>query len=325
MDEQTTLEHETNSPTPPVSTPQNKNDAEHTAHSAEQNNNRSEDVPNMDGTSAAQIAVFPKHKQRKPEHKLSVRQTARYFENNGFTFSERGIQKWCSPNSKGVCRLDCYYDEEWRKFFITEESIKNFIREAKEKPDGVQVGLKNSRAAQEQIYSAEVANSAEDVTNGSEQNKNHAAHVPHEHKTEEKNESEIESELKARNRKIEELEDENKRLKLDSKFSEYKVGRLEEEIKNIDSERKSVLGALVETQRQAGVLEGQLLQLGESVHQPKQIAGIVDDLRNSSRKQEQPSAERVPNEENRGEDEKFQKKPTVTYVMSDEEIQPEHQ
>ena len=64
------------------------------------------------------LGSFPNQKERTENHVLTVRQTARMFEDAGVARTERSIINWCHINKQGVGRLDCYYDPNEGKFFI---------------------------------------------------------------------------------------------------------------------------------------------------------------------------------------------------------------
>src|SRR2546428_11513976 len=69
----------------------------------------------------------PQH--RKETHTVSVRDAAKMFEAAGVARTERSIINWCWPNRQGLARLDCYFDPNDRKYFITQESIDLAIKE----------------------------------------------------------------------------------------------------------------------------------------------------------------------------------------------------
>jgi len=78
--------------------------------------------------------------ERKPNHRLTVREVARMFETAGVARTERSITNWCQPNKTGIARLDAYFDPNERKYFISSESVGIAIQEeqSKEKTkDGV--------------------------------------------------------------------------------------------------------------------------------------------------------------------------------------------
>jgi len=71
--------------------------------------------------------------ERSENHTVSVREAARLFEAAGVARIERSIVNWCHPNRQGVARLDCYFDENERKYFITRQSIDRAIEEERAK------------------------------------------------------------------------------------------------------------------------------------------------------------------------------------------------
>ena len=73
--------------------------------------------------------------ERKANHTLTVREVARMFEAAGVARTERSIVNWCQPNRMGIARLDCYFDPNERKYFITLQSVELAIAEEKAKAD----------------------------------------------------------------------------------------------------------------------------------------------------------------------------------------------
>lgn len=61
------------------------------------------------------------------------------FETAGVARTERSIINWCHPDRHGVSRLDCFYDANERKYFITPQSVELAIKEelAKAKVESV--------------------------------------------------------------------------------------------------------------------------------------------------------------------------------------------
>ena len=66
---------------------------------------------------------LPHSAERKENHTLPVREAARQFEEAGVPRTERSIINWCQPNKMGIARLDCYFDPNERKYFITPDSV----------------------------------------------------------------------------------------------------------------------------------------------------------------------------------------------------------
>jgi hypothetical protein len=77
--------------------------------------------------------MIPHGSERKQNHTLTVREAARLFEAAGVARTERSITNWCWPNRQGVPRLDCYFDPNERRYFITPESVESAISEEKSK------------------------------------------------------------------------------------------------------------------------------------------------------------------------------------------------
>src|SRR2546428_13923183 len=69
----------------------------------------------------------PQH--RKETHTVSVRDAAKMFEAAGVPRTERSIINWCWLNRQGLARLDAFFDENDRKYFITHQSIDLAIKE----------------------------------------------------------------------------------------------------------------------------------------------------------------------------------------------------
>ena len=71
----------------------------------------------------------PKGSERKENHTLTVREAARMFERAGVARTERSIINWCQPNRQGITRLDCYFDPNERKYYLTPQSVETVIQE----------------------------------------------------------------------------------------------------------------------------------------------------------------------------------------------------
>ena len=80
---------------------------------------------------AESFRSVPKPSERKENHTLTVREAAKLFEAAGVARTERSIVNWCQPNRQGICRLDCYFDPNERRYYITPESIEMAIAEEK--------------------------------------------------------------------------------------------------------------------------------------------------------------------------------------------------
>lgn len=79
------------------------------------------------------VRTLRKASERNESHTLTVRDVARMFEDSGVARTERSIINWCQPNKLGVARLDCYFDPNERKYFITGQSAELAIKEEQAK------------------------------------------------------------------------------------------------------------------------------------------------------------------------------------------------
>ena len=78
---------------------------------------------------AETFGKIPPVAERRENHTLTVRETARMFETAGVARTERSIINWCQPNRQGIARLDGYYDPNERKYYITPQSVDTAIQE----------------------------------------------------------------------------------------------------------------------------------------------------------------------------------------------------
>src|SRR3954454_24994881 len=94
----------------------------------------SESIGNLPNEGAENLKVFPNHSEasfvpirkpseRKPSHTLTVREVTRIFEEHDVPITEHTVTNWCKQNSQGTYRLDGFYDEAERKWYITPESV----------------------------------------------------------------------------------------------------------------------------------------------------------------------------------------------------------
>jgi len=67
--------------------------------------------------------------ERTDQHTLTVREVARLFEDAGVPRTERSIINWCQMNRQGIARLDAFFDENERKYFITPQSVNRAVEE----------------------------------------------------------------------------------------------------------------------------------------------------------------------------------------------------
>jgi len=94
--------------------------------------NPSEDFRTIPKSSEA-FGTVPQLAERKASHTLTVREVARLFEAAGVARTERSIVNWCQRNRQGVSRLDCYFDPNERRYYITPQSVELAVAEEKAK------------------------------------------------------------------------------------------------------------------------------------------------------------------------------------------------
>src|SRR3954470_9538980 len=104
------------------------------------NNTSSDNIGNLPKESSEELKIFPNHSEinfvsfrkpaeKNPSHTLTIREVARIFEEQGAPITEHTVTNWCKQNSAGICRLDGYYDELERRWYITSESVELAINE----------------------------------------------------------------------------------------------------------------------------------------------------------------------------------------------------
>ena len=174
-------------------------------------------VPNA----SEDFGKVPQTAERKENHTLTVRETARMFEAAGVARTERSVINWCQPNRQGITRLDSYYDPNDRKYYITPQSVEAVIQEE------IQRANKSSESPASEIFG------------------NPVAHVKH--FTAEKNTPPDE-------RKVEGLEREVQNLKIANEVKDKFI----ELMKN---ERIGFIDKLITANRVMGQLEAKLHQL----------------------------------------------------------------
>ena len=207
-----------------------------------QNNDASEEFGKLPQDSEA-FGNVPNRSERKENHVLTVHSVARMFEEAGVARTERSVTNWCQPDRNGVSRLDCYYDLNERKFYITPQSVERAIEEERSK-----------------IISGELPHVSESfgkLPKPSEAFRN----IPH------ASESTVpEQPTSQQNEKInlppdfmQELEE----LRVDKRVLEREIKFKEEWIRKLEIEREAYVPQLVEQSRTIGYLESKNENLEE--------------------------------------------------------------
>jgi hypothetical protein len=179
---------------------------------------------------AESFRTFPKPSERKENHTLTVRESARLFEAARVARTERSITNWCQPNRTGVARLDSYYDPNERKYYISPQSVDLAIAEEKAK------AAKNN----------EPAESFGKVPQDSEGFRT----VPHDVETGHKHEPSSEGDAN----RLKELERENLDLKITNRAKDMAMEQM-------GKERENFFNQLLTATHKLGELETKLMQL----------------------------------------------------------------
>ena len=150
------------------------------------------------------------------------------FETAGVARTERSIINWCQPNKTGVARLDCYFDPNDRKYFVTPQSVELAIAEEK---------AKAAKLPQPRETDERVPNLAEDQ----------GKPVPG-------FDGEESSDIKS-------LKQEIVDLKITNRGKDYFIEQLQKEREAFAEERQGYVEKLMTFNRKVGELETRLLQL----------------------------------------------------------------
>jgi len=105
-------------------------------------------------------------KEKNEHHTLSVKEVARLFEDADVTRTERSITRWCKSDPQGEAKLDCYFDTNELKWFITPQSVRLAITEEQNRMQREGV-LKNSLPVGHRRTSSET-----ETDSGAENNEN---------------------------------------------------------------------------------------------------------------------------------------------------------
>ncbi len=194
--------------------------------------NPSEAFRNLPNDSEA-FRNVPNLSERKENHILTAREVTHLFEEAGVPRTERSIINWCHPDKHGVSRLDCFYDANERKYFITPQSVDRAINEEQAKAK------------------------TNTMPNASE-----TAHaVPNDGASDARERSHMERETVEDIERMKELEKAVRDLEITNRAKDYFIDRLEADRERFAAERERWMQQLVTQSRTIGQLETQLLQL----------------------------------------------------------------
>lgn len=170
-------------------------------------------------------------KPENPEaYTMTVREAARVFEDAGVARTERSIINWCQPNRQGIARLDCFFDENARKYYLTPQSVDRAVKEelAKAREAGSLASASEAQGAASEPNPKRPVSDAPSSTGGE---------------------------------RFDELERENRDLQINNRAKDYFIEQLQKDREAFAKERSELIDRLVASSERIGVLETKLLQL----------------------------------------------------------------
>jgi hypothetical protein len=183
--------------------------------------------------------------ERKETHIINIKEATKMFEKSGVARTERSIINWCYPNKQGISRLDCFYDNNERKWFITPQSVDLAIKE--------EIARVKNRGLS---HSVSVLDNSETST---------------------LNDSSV---SKKENEDIKKLNDENFLLKIDNSAKEQVIVHLKQQIEADRELNKQTFeeykNELVTFSHQVGTLKTKLLLLEGGGKEKMQSEGSTD-------------------------------------------------
>jgi hypothetical protein len=176
--------------------------------------------------------------ERTEQHTLTVREVARLFEEAGVPRTERSIINWCQTNHQGVARLDCFFDTNERKYFITPQSVELAIREEQAKQAA------SGQATATRYGTEPVRKSAEDHSSTGQNGEETGA-----------------------------LRNKLRDLEITNRVKDQVIGMMEKERDRLMGERENQVRELMVQSHRIGQLETQLLQLNPATQAVKVAPG----------------------------------------------------
>jgi hypothetical protein len=194
-------------------------------------------------------------KERAENHTLTVREAARIFEDTGVARTERSIVNWCGPNKHGISRLDCYFEPNEHRYFITPESVERVIAEERAKAKAAETALAGSEPfgnLPNDVHSSfgtrpDASESFGTVPQDTVDGRSRATSPP-----------ELAADADALQRQIEELEKELIDLRITNRAKDFFIEQLKEDRQHFARERASLITQFAENARRIGELETRL-------------------------------------------------------------------
>ena len=191
----------------------------------------------------------PQYSERKDNHTVTVREAARMFEAAGVARTERSIVNWCQPNKLGVPRLDCYFDPNEGKYYITPESIQLAISEEMAKArrvDGTSGNASSNRPGSQAEGQMPTQGGGQDTSG------------------------------RGNSEDLRTLKQEILDLKITNKGKDYFIEQLQKERESFNRERQEYVEKLMNFNRQVGELEAKVFQLEQPSERRLHVHSVPD-------------------------------------------------
>ena len=188
-------------------------------------------------------------KVRKENHTLTIKEVLKIFESKNVDITERSVVNYCHPNRYGVSLLDCYLDQNERKYFITPESVERAIEEVKARKTRLN---KENQGVLEDLRKGPESGSESfgNVRKGPESGSESFGKVPNDSET---------GKIEEYEKEITNLKQENLDLKITNKGKDYFIDQMK-------SERAELIAKVEDSARMIGELETRL-----QIEPPKEL------------------------------------------------------
>jgi hypothetical protein len=179
---------------------------------------------------------------RREEHTFTTFEALKFFEQQGLPRSQRAIERYCKSE-----KLDCFFDPDEQRYYITQASIERLIGH-----------LKELQARHERLSDIALGPTVTDTVGQGPTTSDHVRSSPAAPEEQPKASAESERE---KDKYAKELELENRDLKINNRAKDLFIEQLQKDRENFVREREHLINRLVDSTKQIGVLETKLMQL----------------------------------------------------------------
>jgi hypothetical protein len=229
--------------------------------------NVSETFPKESENPSETFGNAPHVSERTVHHTLPVRDVAKIFEGADFPVTERTVINWCNVNRRGIKRLDCFFDEQDGKYFITPHSVDAVLKEEAEnvaRDSSIYDKFSETFGKTETLLpndSEGFGNSSEPLRKEGENASESFGNVRNMEEVARDYEPVAGGEEVMDRKRIKELEQELLDLKIMNKGKDYFIDQLKQDREAVVQERAQLISQLTASVKEIGVLETKLLQL----------------------------------------------------------------